>query len=222
MPKKNRTTMAWLCSIALVLAFTQGGDAASRRPSRLDKIAEQSGLGPEVIGLIRQEAGGELHRLVGYDETGYQIMVKGIAVSLPHARTEQVRASLLRRLRPHRCMAFIIEESEALGTDRIAVVRGTDPYGILGIMHTNGARDEVSHETVVETLRHWERRFPFEIVGAENEWVEIEFRDVPKDMSAFADEVAAFCPDAVDAAGGSLDALIQEVRETRRLLLRWE
>jgi hypothetical protein len=118
-------------------------------------------------------------------------------------------------------MAFIIEINNTLKIDKIGIIKGTDQYDILKVMHTNGDEDDVSHEEVIAKLKGWEKRFTFEIIGAENDWVEIEFRIMPRDLTAFADEIYVFSPDAVDEGVGSLAALIKEINTTKRLMLLW-
>jgi hypothetical protein len=118
-------------------------------------------------------------------------------------------------------MAFIIEINNALKIDKIGIIKGPDQYDILRIMHTNGDDDDVSHEAVIEKLKGWGKRCPFEIIGAENDWVEIEFRIMPRDLKAFADEVYDFSPDTVDEGVGSLPALIKDITATKKLMLWW-
>jgi len=118
-------------------------------------------------------------------------------------------------------MAFQIEINSALKVDRIGIIKGSDQYEILRIMHTNGDEDDVSHEDVIAKLKLWEKRIRFEIVGAENDWVEIEFRTIPQDLKAFAEDVYEFSPDTVDEGTGSLAELVKDISATKRMVLWW-
>jgi hypothetical protein len=118
-------------------------------------------------------------------------------------------------------MAFIIEINDTLKIDKIGIIKGTDQYDILQIMYTNGEDDDVSHEEIVEKLKGWGKQCPFEIIGAENDWVEIEFRVMPRDLKVFAEEIYDFSPDIVDEGTGSLSELIKEINTTKRLMLWW-
>jgi hypothetical protein len=186
-----------------------------------ERIASHIGFEKEILMLVKGEARSPIHRLSGYDEDGYQIMANGLTVSVPRSRSEQVLWALRDKLKPLKYMAFIIEINNTLKIDRIAIIKGTDQYDILKVMHTNGEEDDVSHEEVIAKLKGWEKRFTFEIIGAENDWVEIEFRIMPRDLTAFADEIYVFSPDAVDEGVGSLAALIKEINTTKRLMLLW-
>jgi hypothetical protein len=186
-----------------------------------ERIASHIGFEKDILMLVKEEARSPLHRLSGYDEDGYQIMANGVTVSVPRSRSEQVLWSLRNKLKPRKYMAFIIEFNDALKIDKIGIIKGTDQYDILQVMHTNGDEDDVSHEKIIEKLKGWEKRFTFEITGAENDWVQIEFRILPRDLKVFADEIYDFSPDTVDEGTGSLPALIKDINATKSLMLWW-
>ncbi len=62
----------------------------------------------------------------------------------------------------------------------------------------------------------------WQIVGADNDWVEIEFKTLPKNLAVFAEEIYDFCPDAVDQGPGNISGLVKEMQATRRLFLWWD
>jgi len=184
-------------------------------------LASQIGFEADVLLLVKEEARSPLHRLSGYDGDGYQIMADGIVISVPWSRSDQVLWSLREKLKRRNYMAFQIEINNSLKVDRIGIIKGTDQYEILRIMHTNGDDDDVSHEDVIAKLKQWETRIRFEIVGAENDWVEIEFRTMPQDLKAFAEDVYEFSPNTVDEGTGSLAELVKDISATKRLVLWW-
>jgi hypothetical protein len=184
-------------------------------------LAAQIGFEADVLLLVKEEARSPLHRLSGYDRDGYQIMANGIVISVPWSRSNQILWSLREKLKLRNYMAFQIEINNFLKVDRIGIIKGTDQYEILRIMHTNGDEDDISHEDVIAKLKQWEKRIQFEIVGAENDWVEIEFRTMPQDLKAFAEDVYEFSPDTVDEGTGSLVELVKDISVTKRLVLWW-
>ena len=184
-------------------------------------LATQIGFEADVLLLVKEEAKSHLHRMSGYDGDGYQIMANGIVISVPWSRSDQVLWSLREKLKRRNYMAFQIEINNSLKVDRIGIIKGTDQYEILRIMHTNGDDDDVSHEDVIAKLKQWEKRIRFEIVGAENDWVEIEFRTMPQDLKAFAEDVYEFSPETVDEGTGSLAELVKDISATKRLVLWW-
>lgn len=216
-------TVAIILLLALIVA-PSAASAAERGPlSAHDaQLLSQTGFDRQVFEAVREETRSPLHRLSGYDEDGYQILVNGLTAVVPHGKADQVLAALRRRLAALRYQAFIIEESPTVRTDRIAILRGTDQYEILRVMHTHGEDSEVAPQDIIDVLKEWEKQSPFDIVGAENDWVELEFRVLPKDLKTFINAVIELCPDAVDGSPGEVAELVRELVTTRRLLLWWE
>lgn len=212
--------------LSMVLIVAAGFLLAAAEPlnglSVLEEhIASHIGFEKDILMLVKGEARSPLHRLSGYDEDGYQIMANGVTVSVPRSRSEQILWSLRNKLKPRKYMAFIIEFNDALKIDKIGIIKGTDQYDILQVMYTNGDEDDVSHEEIIEKLKGWEKRFTFEIIGAENDWVQIEFRILPRDLKVFADEIYDFSPDTVNEGTGSLPGLIKDINATKSLMLWW-
>lgn len=205
-----------------MLLWTAGMRSGGAEPTPDAELIEQTGFSREALLVIRQETGGVLRRLSGYDENGFQVMAAGIAVTVPEDRIGSVLAALRRKLRPLDYQAFLIEENELVHTGRIGVLKGHDQFDILRIMQTNGRRQGVSHEAVLEALTAWQGRFRFEIIGAEHEWAEVRFLTLPKDLAVLAAEIFELCPDAADGGPGGIPALVRELRDRKRLLLSWE
>lgn len=176
----------------------------------------------QVLIIVKEETEDRIGRLIGYDENNYQIISPGVVVSVPEEKTDRILAALRRRLHHLPYQPFIVEMNEGLRVDRIGILRTTDQYEILRVMHTDGNDYDISHQDVIDRLKEWEETSPFVIIGADNDWVEIEFNVLPRDLKAFAEEVYDFCPDAVDQGPGSVEGLIKDIKLTKRLFLWWD
>jgi hypothetical protein len=187
-----------------------------------EELAKIIGFDRQVLILVKEITHERIGRLVGFDADGYQIIAPGIVVSVPEEKTDSILALLRRKLQPHHYMAFMAEMNAGIKTEKIGVLKGTDQYDILRIMHTNGNEYDISNQDVIDWLKEWEKRAPFDIVGADSDWVEIEFIALPADLKAFAQEVYDICPDAVDQGPGSVDGLVKEIRKTKHLFLWWD
>jgi hypothetical protein len=187
-----------------------------------EEIARRIGFDKEVLTLLKEETREPIHRLTGYDEEGYQIMADGVSVSVPQDKVEQLLAGLKPKLQKKRYMAFIVEMNDGIKTDKIGVLKGIDSYDILRVMQTSGDTNDISNEDVIAKLREWGKGSPFEIIGAESDWIEMEFKILPKDLRSFVEDLEDFCPDAVEGGASAEEKLVKEIQKTRRLYLSWD
>ena len=187
-----------------------------------EEVAKIMKFDRQILIMMKEESGGSIHRMIGYDENDYQIIVDGLFVPVTEERTDTVLDSLRRKLAPLKYMAFVIEMNAGIKIDKIGVLKGTDQYEILRIMHTDGDDYDIENQDVIDRLKEWEKISSFDIIGAENDWVELEFKVLPRDLKAFVEEVYEFCPDAVDQGPGNTDELVKEMQKTRRLFLWWD
>jgi hypothetical protein len=207
--------------LALLTAGAGGGQPIVLSPQAED-VARQIGFDRKVLIILKEETHEHIQRLTGFDENDYPIMVNGISVNVPEDLSGRILTSVRARLKPLRYMAFVVAMNDGPKQDTIGVIKGTDQYDILRTMRTNGKEYEILSEDVVARFKDWEKSFSFDILGADNDWVEIEFKTLPKDFAAFAEEVYAFCPDAVDQGPGNVTGLVKEMQATHRLFLWWD
>jgi hypothetical protein len=187
-----------------------------------EELAKSIKFDRQVLIIAKGESQDHIGRLIGFDEENYQIIAPGIVISVPEDKTDHVLSSLRQKLLPLKYMPFVVEMNEGLKIDKIGIIKGTDQYEILRIMHTDGDEYDISNQDVIDRLKEWEINSPFDIIGADSDWVEIEFKILPKDLTAFAEEVYDFCPDAVDQGPGSTAELAKEIQKTKKLFLWWD
>ncbi|MGE5173426.1 MAG: DUF4253 domain-containing protein [Betaproteobacteria bacterium] len=187
-----------------------------------EELAKTIKFDRQVLIMVKEETHERIQRLIGYDEDGYQIIAPGIAVTVPEDKSDCILFTLRRKLTPLKYMAFVVEMNAALKADKIGILKGTDKYEILRIMHTDGDEYDISNQDVIDRLKEWEKIASFDVTGADSDWVEIEFKTLPKDLTAFAEEVYDFSPDAVDEGPGTVEGLIKEIQKTKRLFLLWD
>jgi len=176
----------------------------------------------QIMIMVKEETHETIQRLVGYDENNYQIFVPGLAVSVPEDKTDRILASLRQKLIPLKYLPFICEINAGLKTDKIGIIKSIDHYDILRIMNPDGDEYGISNQDIIDHLKEWEWTSAFDIIGADSDWVELEFKTLPLDLRTFAVDVYAFSPDAVDQGAGSIEGLIKEIKRTNRLFLLWE
>ncbi len=213
------TVMFFLVPAVLIMA---GAAAPITLSPYAETVAKIIKFDRQILIMVKEESQASIQRLVGYDENNYQIIADGICVPVPEDRTDMVLDTLRNKLIPLKYMVFVVEMNAGIKTDKIGVLKGTDQYEILRIMHTDGDDYDISNQDVIDRLKEWEKISSFDIIGADNDWVEIEFRTLPKDLKAFTEEVYDFCPDAVDQGPGNPAELAKEIQQTKRLFLWWD
>lgn len=106
--------------------------------------------------------------------------------------------------------------------EQFSVIKSDDQYDILRYSGTDGANYDLLPEDIIAKLKEWEERYPFEITGANLDWLEAELIDKGQDLSELAQQVYEFCPDVVDQGTGSVEALEKEMEAGRTLYLWWD
>jgi hypothetical protein len=211
-----------IVSLLAVAVLTTGGKKPDSLSPHEEEVARRIGFDKEVPLLLKGATQEPIHRMTGYDGDGYQIMVDGISASVPQDKVEQLLSSIKPVLHKKGYMVFIVEMNDGIKTDKIGVLKGNDQYDILRVMQTNGEGDDVSNEDVIAKLKEWEKGSPFEIIGAENDWIELEFKKLPNNLKSFVEDLEDFCPAAVEGGAGAEEELVKEMQKTKRLYLWWE
>ncbi len=219
---RAQTIVVLMMAVLALLLTGAGGKQPVVLSPHAEEVARQIGFDRQVLIIVKEETLERIQRLTGYDENDDPVMVNGISADVPEDLSAHILMKVSARLKTLRYMAFVVSMNDGFKRETIGVIKGADQYEILRIMRTNGGQYDILNEDVVGRLKDWEKSFSFEIVGADNDWVEIEFKTLPKDLAAFADEVYDFCPDAVDQGPGSVSGLVKDIQTTRRLFLWWD
>jgi len=148
----------------------------------------------------------------------------------PHGFTFQSQEKDTRRtvytlyedLREKGYFIYTSETNFGYSPDQVTVLRGKDQFDILRAEGTNGINHDVYPEDVIKKLTAWHKQFPFEIVGADNDWIEARFITRFRGMEKLAREVYDFCPDVVDQGTETVENLAMEMKQTNTLYLWWD
>ena len=91
----------------------------------------------------------------------------------------------------------------------IAIIPCKDQFELVRFAYTSGVNYNVTNEDVINKLRKWNTESPFTIVVADEDRIEADFIELPKDLNAFAKDIYEFCPDVIDQGAGSEEELIK-------------
>jgi hypothetical protein len=199
-----------------------GASCGAEDPAAADaRLAAAIGFEPDVARRIRAH-GEALERLVGAGDDLNEAPAMGLVLVVGPGEGREVLPELREELAATDYAAYLMEQGFGFGHDRIAIVRGNDPYAYLAIVRTDGIHYDLTHEDVVARYREWDQRYGLSLVGAGLVWLEAELERPPPDWLAFAREVYEVCPDVVDQGTGDVRALADEMQRTGTLYLWWD
>ena len=132
-------------------------------------------------------------------------------------------------------MAFLIDAYGAMPC--LAVLKTLDQYEIVRIVQTRGwdiDDKQWQPDELVARLQEWENLCDFDVIGAGDDNIKIEFKTLPHDMIAFSEEVNQLCWELqqvyeIDGYGGDelnkrkvVEQLAQIIRDTHKVCLWWD
>ncbi|WP_226087434.1 DUF4253 domain-containing protein [Mesobacillus sp. S13] len=182
---------------------------------------EECSISEEAMTIVKRYSNSRL--LPFYNQDLYSekpVKIAGVCVKCKQDETELLALELREELKAINYLAFICDSNR----EKVAMIPGLDQFEILKIQQTNGDNYDISNSSVISELKEWYRNYPFIIIGASYDWVEVEFEVLPngKELNSFAREIAEFCPDLVEQGTGSINDLMEEIKGTRKLSLWWD
>jgi hypothetical protein len=146
----------------------------------------------------------------------------GITFSTDQKRARKIILLLKDSLKEKGYRIFLSEMHFGYSPDQVAIIKSNDQFDILRVKQTDAANYGLDNNAVISQLKKWHEMYPFEITGADLDWVEAEFIQQPKDMLQFAKEVYKFCPDVVEQGTETVERLAREMKRSNTLYLWWD
>lgn len=193
-----------------------------------DEMDKKLGFTQEVLDIIKQVANNSIQPLKISDLYNEDIITKvGISFVTFEEKAEEIVVELQSKIKQLGYLAFINERNfiqSGKSKCRIGVLKESNQFQLLKILQTNGENYYISNDDVILKLKQWNNRYPFSIIGADFDWIGAKFTVLPsnQDLQSFAQEVYEFCPDIVEQGTGSIEELIEEIKETQKLFLWWD
>ena len=176
----------------------------------------------ETIMLEVKSFGTSLKRLQGLTNQYDEIPADGVVLAVGPNSGRKTVFKIREKLAGTAYWAFLYDNKYGYGDDEIAIVKGSDAYSYLAIVHTDGVNLDLSHDQVIARYKEWDQKYGLLLVGAGQDWLEAEFKSPPSDWKVFAKEVFDFCPDVVEQGTGDIDTLAKEMRKQKSVYLWWD
>jgi hypothetical protein len=103
----------------------------------------------------------------------------------------------------------------------LSMIKGTNETDIVTWRQTSALNFSLVTENIVEKLLDWQKLCDYHILGAGDDYIEMRFLELPKDIDAFVADLYQFCPDIVENAN-EIGYFKEELIKTRMLSLWWD
>lgn len=214
-------------SLATVMYGCNGAETKKYPSSKRDyALADAMHYDHAVIDALRTTVPGSFSRLkpAVSDADGYTGLEDALQFEYEvNAENTKDYEQLKTSLRKQGYLLFKSEENFGTTPDKFAVLKTKDQFDIVKFRATSGPNYSINNDSIMLKLHQWYAQQPFEITGADEDWVEVRLSGInyAKAMS-FANEVYAFCPDLTEQGTESVENLAAEMLETKRLFLWWD
>jgi len=176
----------------------------------------------ELMTLLKKETNSGLSQLPAIDQETADVLDgfhEGIGVSIEEEKGKALLKEYKERFRNLGYLIFLFSKEDDL---HIGVLKGTDDLDILRYRRTDAINHDYENEDLVERIAQWDNRFGVKVIGCGRDWLELEFKNMPPDLTAFSEEVYEFCPDSVEQGVSEVKNLIPLIEEMHGIWLWWD
>lgn len=167
---------------------------------------------------------GKLIKSDGTEQELDPIYAQGFVFDAPYRRSDDIVLNLRQQLASKGYSIFVLDRSFGIEDkpDNIGVLKTADKYDVLRQIKTDGINWDIDNDSLITIIKNFDRKYALDLVGASGDWCEFVINKEPGDWFTFAAEVNKVCPDVVDQGTGTVEALAEEMKRTRRLYLWWD
>lgn len=175
-----------------------------------------------VIDELRKIVPGKINRLTNNETTNDSHEAMQFEYEA-HEENRKVYDKVRETLKKKGYLLFKSEENYGNIPDKYAVLKTKDQFDILKFRATSGPNYDITTDSILIKLKAWYALYPFEITGADVDWVEIKLKNIADhEVAVLAKEVYEFCPDIVDQGTETVDNLAIDILQTKTMFLWWD
>lgn len=212
--------------IFLLILFVLLNSSCSTNNPELNEsekiVVNEVGLNEELALLLKSHSNkNELHQLTHTESDWPTPTFAGISIHM----SEKEANKLLKQYNKLKEKGYLLFRSDmnfGIDPDEVSVIKSDDHFDILRFSGTDGINYGLYPIDIINKLKEWERIYPFQIIGADFDWVEVQFLKENMDLDMLAKEIYEFCPDVVDQGTGTVDLLEKEMEQNNGFYLWWD
>ena len=120
----------------------------------------------------------------------------------------------------HGCFVFV---SAGLSRpEELTVLPTLDPLDAVAAIAPDGANYDIETEHILAWLQHEMTQRQFAIVGLRHDLVALRYAGDLGDVDQLAHSMYAICPDVVDQGTGTVEDLVEQLKESGKVTLWWD
>jgi hypothetical protein len=152
------------------------------------------------------------------------IFLKGLVITETNQKSYNLVLSLKDKFKSKGYSIFLLENNFNINSklDNIGILKTTDKYSVLKQIATDGINYDITNDSLISIIKSFDKKYSLELIGASGDWCEFIIHNEPKNWTQFAKEVYKVCPDVVDQGTGTMQALADEMKRTKRLYFWWD
>lgn len=125
-------------------------------------------------------------------------------------------------LKPLGYQIYISDDHYSHEMSQVTILKTDDQFDQLRFEGTNGINYDLGVEDVIEKLLDWHQKYGLEIIESGFNYVAAFYLEFPKDITSHCKALYKFCPDIVDQGTETVEALVEEMIDFKRLYLWWD
>lgn len=152
------------------------------------------------------------------------ILLKGLVFTETNSKSYDLVFSLKDNFKQKGYSIFLLENNFNINNkpDYLGILKTVDKYTILKQIATDGINWEITNDSLISIIKTFDKKYSLELIGASGDWCEFIIHNEPKSWTQFAKEVYKVCPDVVDQGTGTVEALADEMKKTKRVYFWWD
>jgi hypothetical protein len=152
------------------------------------------------------------------------IHLQGLVFNEVTAKTEIILNSLHKNFLDKGYSIFCLERNFGISgkPDVMGILKTTDQFEVLKQVRTDAANYDIDTDSLIKIMRVFDKKYLLDLIGASGDWCEFIINKEPNDWLVFAKEAYKACPDIVDQGSGTVEALADEMKKTKRLYFWWD
>ena len=152
------------------------------------------------------------------------VRLQGILLEEENSKSYRLIYDLKNTLKSKGYTIFMLEKNFNIDrkADVIGVLKTLDKYSIIKQIGTDGINYDITNDSLLTVIKQFDKKYSIDLIGASGDYCEFDIQNSPTDWKVFADEVYKVCPDVVDQGTGTIEALAEEMKRTKRLYFWWD